>query len=152
MMRLSLGVSRFGAVAVAVPLAMALIGRGDAGAREEKALKVVVHVNFADAARQGDGLKNVANILKAAAAAGETTEIEVVCHSAGIVLLEKAKTTHAAQVETLQKQGVRFAACENTMRQRSIKVEDLIPGVTTVPSGAFEVVLKQRAGYSYFKP
>ena len=150
--RLGPGVTRMGAFIVLAAMAMGLLAWGKGEASDEKRLKVVVHVNFADPTRQGDGLKNVANILKAAVVAGETAEIEVVCHASGIVLLEKARSAHAAQIETLQKQGVRFAACENTMRQRSIKVDDLVPGAKTVPSGAFEVVTKQRDGYSYFKP
>ncbi len=132
--------------------AATLRARGSESLGSEKPLKVVVHVNFADVGRQGHGLKNVENILKAADAVGTACEVEVVCHSDGIVLLEKTKTTHAGLVESLQKKGVRFAACENTMRQRSIRPEDLLPTVTTVPSGAFEVVRRQQDGYSYFKP
>jgi len=129
-----------------------LRARGRDSNGPEQPLKVVVHVNFADIGRQGNGLKNVENILKAADVAGTACEVEVVCHSDGIVLLEKAKTTHAAPIELLQKKGVRFAACENTMRQRSIRPEDLLPTMTTVPSGAFEVVRLQQDGFSYFKP
>ena len=132
--------------------AATLRARGSESHGPEKPLKVVVHINFGDTGRQGHGLKNVENILKAADAAGTPCEVEVVCHSDGIVLLEKARTTHAEPVEFLQKKGVRFAACENTMRQRSIRPEDLLPTVSTVPSGAFEVVRRQQNGYSYFKP
>ena len=126
--------------------------RGDDTSGVRPPLRVVVHVNFADPARQGHGLGNVENILKAAGATGVPVEVEVVCHAEGIGLVERARTGHAGQVETLRKQGVRFVACENTMRLRSIRREDLLPGVATVPSGAFEVVVKQRDGYSYFKP
>ena len=115
-------------------------------------LKVLVHVNFADAGRQGNGLKNVDNMLKAAEAVRTVLEVEFVCHGDGIVLLEKCKTVYAGPVESLQKKGVRFAACQNTMRQRSIRPEDLLAAVTTVPSGAFEVVRRQQDGFSYFKP
>jgi intracellular sulfur oxidation DsrE/DsrF family protein len=112
-------------------------------------LKVVVHVNVPESGTQGAGLKNVANILKEAPDA----QVEVVCHGAGIGLLEKARTDHAEAVEALIKKGVKFAACENTMRQKSIRKEDLLPGVETVPSGAVEVIRKQQAeGYAYFKP
>ena len=48
--------------------------------------------------------------------------------------------------------GVRFAACENTMRDKSIPKEGLLPGVVTVPSGAVEIVRKQQNGYGYFRP
>ncbi|MBX6315580.1 MAG: DsrE family protein [Isosphaeraceae bacterium] len=112
-------------------------------------LKVVVHVNFPEPGRQGHGLKNVVNILKEA----PDTRVEVVCHGAGIGLVEKTRTEHAEAVEALIQQGVRFVACENTMRQKSIRKEDLLPGVGTVPSGAAEVVRKQqRDGFAYFKP
>lgn len=117
-----------------------------------KPLSVIVHINFGDAGRQQHGLKNVENILKAAAAAGIKTQVEVVCHSDGITLLEKAKTAEATRIEALQKKGVYFAACENTMRQRSIRPDDLLQGVKSVPSGAFEIVARQQDGYSYFKP
>jgi intracellular sulfur oxidation DsrE/DsrF family protein len=128
----------------------------NAPARSDEAgtrtVRVVVHVNFADAARQGHGLKNVENMMKAAGEAGVPIEVEVVCHADGITLVEKARTAHASAVAALVKKGVRFAACENTMRQRSIRRDDLLPGLTTVPSGAFEVVRRQHEGYSYFKP
>jgi len=112
-------------------------------------MRVVVHVNFPESGTQGAGLKNVTNILKEA----PDTQVEVVCHGAGIGLVEKARTDHAEAVEALVKKGVKFVACENTMRKNSIRKEDLLPGVGTVPSGAVEVVRKQqRDGYAYFKP
>ena len=112
-------------------------------------LKVVVHVNVPESGVQGAGLKNVANILKEAPDA----RVEVVCHGAGIGLVERARTDHAEAVEALLEKGVKFVACENTMRLKSIRKEDLLPGVGTVPSGAVEVVRKQRKdGYAYFKP
>ena len=70
----------------------------------------------------------------------------------GIRLVEKARTELADDVAALINQGVRFVACQNTMRQRSIRPEDLLPGVGTVPSGAYEIVRRQQEGYSYFKP
>ena len=140
------------AVLVLVSTGAGLRAGEDGRDEAAKTLKVVVHVNFADPGRQGHGLKNVENILKAAEAAGTAVEVEVVCHSDGIALLEKARTGHAGAVGSLQKKGVRFAACENTMRQRSIRPDDLLPSVTTVPSGAYEVVRRQQVGFSYFKP
>ena len=114
-----------------------------------KMLKVVVHVNFPESGLQGAGLKNVTNILKEA----PDTMVEVVCHGAGIGLVEKARTEHTEAVEALIKKGVKFVACENTMRRKSIRKEDLLPGVGMVPSGTVEVVRKQQKdGYAYFKP
>ena len=111
-------------------------------------LKVVVHLNTPDTETQGAGLKNVANVLKE----DPKAEVEVVCHSGGISLLVGSQTKHQAMVETLAKAGVKFVACENTMAQKSIRKEDLLPQSGTVPSGTVEVIRKQQAGYAYFKP
>jgi uncharacterized protein len=112
-------------------------------------LKAVVHVNCADIDRQKHGLKNIANILKEAKG---PSDIEVVCHGAGISLLVKDKSAHGEEVTRLMKEKVRFAACENTMKEKGISKEQLLPGVETVPSGAFEVIKKQQEGFAYFRP
>lgn len=116
---------------------------------DKKILKAVVHVNFADSDRQKHGLKNVTNVLKAE---GGKAEIVVVCHGGGIGLVVKGQSKHADAVARLTREGVRFAACENTLRDRSIAKDRLLPGATTVPSGAVEVIRKQQEGYGYFKP
>lgn len=132
----------------------ASLGLGDepekSKAKGEKAvLKAVVHINFADSDRQKHGLKNVSNILKEVK--GEA-EIVVVCHGAGIDLLVKEKSQHADEVGRLIKEKVRFAACENTLKDKGIPKDNLLPGVTTTPSGAVEVIRKQQEGFGYFKP
>ncbi len=114
-----------------------------------KMLRVVVHINFSDAERQKHGLKNVANILKEVK--GEA-EVVVVCHGAGIDLLVMEKSQFGDVVESLIKEKVRFEACENTLRDKAIPKDKLLPGVTTTPSGAVEVVRKQQEGFGYFKP
>ncbi len=134
---------------LAAGVALAGLPNRGAAAPEGGPLKVVVHVNVAEPGTQGAGLKNVANLLKEAPDA----RVEVVCHEAGIGLVEKVRTDHTEAVEALVKKGVNFVACENTMRQKSIRKEDLLPGVGTVPSGSLEVVRRQQVdGYAYFKP
>ena len=114
---------------VAVSLAAWLGLRGESQDRAKSPeggklmLKAVVHINFADGERQKHGLKNVANILKEVKGA----EIEIVCHGGGIGLLVKDKSDHADEVARLIKEGVRFAACENTLRDKSIAKENLPP-------------------------
>lgn len=116
---------------------------------EPHMFKAVIHVNFADSERQKHGLRNVANMLKEVK---NNFAIEVICHGAGIGLLVKDQSDHAAEVQQLQKQGVRFAGCENTMREKSISKENLLPGVETVPSGAVAIIRRQQEGFGYFKP
>lgn len=110
-------------------------------------IKTVFHVNFGDAERHKHGLNNIENILKEVPDA----KIEVVCHSDGIALVDK-KSKLAETVQSLMKQGVRFVACENTMKKKSLVKDDLVSGTATVPSGAVEVIRKQSEGYGYFRP
>ena len=116
--------------------------------REPVMLKAVVHINFADSARQEAGLKNIENILKEEGDA----QIEVICHGEGISLLTQKMTPHLDLLQTLMKHGVRFVACENTMKKKSLSKSDLVEGSTTVPSGAVEVIRKQSEGFGYFRP
>lgn len=133
-------------------LAASLPQRGVRSAQAERPLRVVVHMNTPQTTHERLGLSNIENILKAAGDDGVKAEVEVVCHADGIRLVEKARTELADEVAALAGQGVRFVACQNTMRQRSIRPEDLLPGVAVVPSGAYQVVRREQEGYSYFKP
>lgn len=122
--------------------------RVEATEKRKAMLKAVIHINFSDSERQKAGLKNVTNILKEE----KEAEIEVVCHGGGIWLLVKDKTDQHVAVAQLTEEGVRFVACENSLRDKSIPKENLLPDVTTVPSGAVEVIRKQQDGFGYFRP
>jgi intracellular sulfur oxidation DsrE/DsrF family protein len=111
-------------------------------------LKSVIHVNFGDSKRQEHALGNIENILKEVPEA----KIEVVSHGEGISLIQKSKSEHEEKIAALVKQGVEFVGCENTMSKKSIGKDDLLAGVSTVPSGAVEVLRKQQDGYGYFRP
>ena len=148
-MRILIAVSLVLGLAVAIGAIEKQPPQEKSSRKENAVLKTVVHINFADSERQEHGLKNIENILREL---GKTTEIEVVCHGPGISLLVKDKSSHADQVTALITQGVRFAACENTMKQKQIAKDQLLTGITTIPSGAVEIIRKQSEGYGYFKP
>jgi len=80
----------------------------------------------------------------------EATEVEVLSYGPAIPILAKGSPV-AKEIADLEKLGVHFVACRNAMRAHKIAESDLLPGVTSVPSGVVELVLKQEAGYSYVK-
>lgn len=134
--------------ALAACLALAGVTRS-IGQNPPEEMKVVVHINFDDTDRQGHALKNVENLLKELPA----THVDVVCHGLGIGLVTRTENRLADQVQALLKRGVQFSACQNTMRQKGLSREDLIPKVETVPSGTAAVVIRQQVeNYAYFKP
>lgn len=104
----------------------------------------------AEAAPQWESvLNNVENLQKAFAS--ESTEIEVVTHGKGLAMLQKSNAGQSERIAKIASAGVKFAACENTMRHRNVQKSDLFDFVVTVDSGVAEVVRKQEAGWSYLK-
>lgn len=124
-----------------------LQAQSDAPVVTTKKLKVVFHLTTADTLAHKALVKQMANFLQAAPKA----RIEVVCHNNGIGFLQSAVTKQAAKIVELKALGVDFVACENTMRERKIKREELVAQCRTVPAGVVEVVMKQEAGWAYIK-
>lgn len=119
------------------------------GKEDRKVHRVVIEVT-ADAAPQWESvLNNVENLQKAFAPA--PTKIEVVTHGKGLAMLEKANVAQSGRITKIASGGVKFAACENTMRHMKLQKSDLFDFVVTVDSGVAEVVRKQEAGWSYLK-
>lgn len=116
---------------------------------DENKVAIVVHNNDGDIEHQKHGLKNVQNILQELKGKGT---IEVVSHGAGITMVLKDKSPSVETINKLRAQGVKFVACANTLKEKNISENELLEGISIVPSGAVEVVRLQQNGYSYFKP
>lgn len=117
-------------------------------AQSPKEHKVVIQLNTADTTSWSSTIGNIRNLQKVWP---NNISIEVVVHGKGLDLLVAAKTHLANDVNALTKDGVVFAACENSMRKHNINKVDLLPVAITVPSGVAELVLKQEQGWSYLK-
>jgi intracellular sulfur oxidation DsrE/DsrF family protein len=82
---------------------------------------------------------------------GDSVAIEVVAHGPGIEFLQIGKTTQQEQIAFYKSKGVVFVGCENTLRERKIPKENIIPEAGFVKMGVGEVILKQEQGWSYIK-
>lgn len=100
-----------------------------------------------DSVSQVRAVMQVENIRKVWADA----DIEVVCLSGGLDLLTSKNSKASQKVTEWSQKGVTFAACNNTMIARNIKKEDLLLEAVVIPSAAIELVIKQEAGWSYFR-
>lgn len=80
-----------------------------------------------------------------------TAEYEVVLYNMGLEFIMPTKSRHIAAIKKLHAKGVRFVVCENTMKNREITKEQLIPEVEYVLAGIAEIVEKQEQGWSYIK-
>ena len=80
------------------------------------------------------------------------SEFEVVMYSGSIDMVLKEKSSVAIDMETLVKnKNISFVICEGTMKRHKIDKSQLIPGVTTVPDGILEIIMKQKEGWGYIK-
>ena len=78
-------------------------------------------------------------------------EVEVVFFGDGINMLRRTNATFGESLKRLADRGVVMAACQNSMRARNIKSEDLMPFAVQVDSGVAELTRKQEAGWAYIK-
>ncbi len=114
---------------------------------DKKVHKIVMQLTSSDTSVHKAVVRQIANILEAA----PNSKIEVVCHSNGIAFLLAAQTRQATKIADLSNKGVLFKACQNTMRERKIKPEELVPQSGFVPSGVMEVIKKQEKHWAYLR-
>lgn len=79
------------------------------------------------------------------------TKVQVVLHGKALEMVQKNKTTMEGRIAALQKEGVVFSVCRNTMKRYQLTEKDFIPSATFVPAAIAEFVKKQQEGWSYIK-
>ena len=109
--------------------------------------KIVMQLTSGDTNVHKMVVRQIANIL----AAAPNSKIEVVCHASGINMLMTLQTKVQPKVIELKMKGVEFVACENTMLEKKITKEEIIPEAGYVKVGILEIVRKQEQGWSYIR-
>lgn len=110
---------------------------------------LVIDFEHDDRQKQEHLLLHITNLLKDFG--DRPLLVEVVTYGPGIMLLVSHKTEFSEQVAQLQQLGVQFDACKNAMKKFDIKEDDLLAGITPVPSGVGRIVKAQLDDYVYFK-
>lgn len=95
------------------------------------------------------GLMN--NLKNLKAGWGDSVEVEVVAHGPGVDLFRADKTTQLEKIRQFRSMGIVFVVCENTLKERNIPRETIIPEAGSVKMGIGEIILKQEAGWTYIK-
>ena len=108
---------------------------------------IVLQFNDGDSESQSAVAGQVKNILNA----WPNAEVEVVCHGSGLDLLTTGGTKVKSALEELSAKSVIFSACNNSMRRRNVKKEDLLSTVRVVPSAMIQLTLRQEEGWAYAK-
>ena len=115
---------------------------------EKAAHKVVMQLSSSDTLAWKMLMNNIKNLK---ATWEDKVAIEVVVNGPGINFLTKEKATQSDRIIYFKSQGVAFMACENTMKERNISKESIIPEAGFVKSAVVEIIQKQEQGWTYIK-
>lgn len=110
--------------------------------------RVVIQLSSNDTLAWKGLMNNIKNLKNSW---GDSVIIEVVAHGPGIDFLTKGKTTQQERITFFKSKGVVFVGCENTLTERKIPKENIIPEAGFVKMGVGEIILKQEQGWSYIK-
>jgi hypothetical protein len=79
-------------------------------------------------------------------------KLEVVYYGQSLEMITQGKSVVTNDVTRLiRDKNVSFTVCAVAMKRWNIDKSQLLPGVTTVPDGIYELFQKQREGYGYIK-
>jgi intracellular sulfur oxidation DsrE/DsrF family protein len=109
--------------------------------------KIIWDIVSSDTSQQRGLYKQINNVLTAA----PDTKIEVVFHGNAVYTLLKDTGYFKDQIMVFYKKGVVFAACNNSLKSRSIDINRVINEAIIVPVAVLELVKKQEEGWSYIK-
>lgn len=116
----------------------------------KKLYKAVYQLNSDDEKKISATLKNIKNALEDPRLVGKL-KVELVVHGGGVAAFKK-DSPYEQQLLALQQKGVVLAQCENTLRERNIKKEELFSFISYVPSANGELIILQDQGWSIIHP
>lgn len=115
---------------------------------QAKDYKVVFDITSKDTNVHKAVIRWCNEILKASPDA----KLEVVYYGQSLEMITEGKSVVANEVNHLiSDKNVTFTVCGVAMKRWNIDKSQLLPGVSTVPDGIYEIFQKQREGYAYIK-
>lgn len=116
-------------------------------ADDKKTHRMVFQITTPDTAAYRALTRQLNNVLTHWPAA----QIEVVAHNKGIGLVEKKKSNIPNELAALKARGVKFIACEQTLKQLKLEKSDILPDADFVERGIVHIVERQEQGWAYIK-
>jgi intracellular sulfur oxidation DsrE/DsrF family protein len=112
-----------------------------------KSHKIIFQLSTADTMAHKALMKQLKNIHSVS----PTTIVEVVCHGPGLDMLHKDKSVVFSGIKTAVDNGVKFQACEFSLKERNIEKSSIVSIAGYVPAGIIHIVTKQEEGWAYIK-
>ena len=112
-------------------------------------MKILIHVNQTE--RWEVALNNVKNII----AMDNTATIELALNGEAPALVTSTMLTQNKQTNIISDflhHNVVITVCHHSLTALTISPKQLFDGIEIVPSGAYEIALRQYQGFGYLKP
>lgn len=108
--------------------------------------KVVIQLSSNETLVQKATIGQLNNILNAFT----HIQVELVMNGAGIELV--LNDSGLSNILELQHQkGIQFLVCQNSLNQKNLSANSLLPFIKIVPSALAYLIVKQHEGWSYIK-
>ena len=88
-----------------------------------------------------------ANATMSSAKPGSTV-VEMLVTGDGLKLIDKGNGSMTAPMAASLDKDVSYVACHNSMKANGMTIDQLDPGVGTVPSGGREMAMKKAEGWT----
>ncbi|WP_066639792.1 DsrE family protein [Desulfolucanica intricata] len=111
--------------------------------------KTIFAFNEDDAKKRNIAIKNINNLIKDLGP--ENIQIELVAYADAVTNLYLKNSEYQKQLEDLHNKGVILAVCANTLIDKNISNEQLLPFIQIISSAVGELTRKQAEGWSYIK-
>ncbi|GAA4740847.1 DsrE family protein [Flavisolibacter ginsenosidimutans] len=90
--------------------------------------------------------------LSGISSARPDAKLEVVLYGQSLDMVQKEKSTVAAPLlQLLQNKNVSVKVCAVAMKHHNIEASQLLPGVSVVPDGIYEIIQREKDGWGYIK-
>ena len=120
------------------------------GAAASAKPRLLIHVSENEPARWNMALGNARNAQDEVGGPAKI-DIEIVSNGPSVLML-KARSPIAEQIQDAVKSGVKIVACEHSMKGLKLAKGDMQPSVGYVPAGIIELTSRQHEGWAYVRP
>ena len=115
---------------------------------QNEPIKVVFDVTSSNP----DVHRAAAKHLRLMAEAYPESEFELVIYSGAFKMVDKKSSVAGETLSAIiNRDNVDIVICQQTMKRHKMTMDDLIPGVGSVPDGIYEIIMKQKQGWGYIK-
>ncbi|MHA7830916.1 MAG: DsrE family protein [Flagellimonas sp.] len=115
---------------------------------QNEPIKVVFDVTSSNP----DVHRTAAKHLRLMAEAYPESEFELVIYSGAFKMVDKKSSVAGETLSAVvNRDNVDIVICQQTMKRHKMTMDDLIPGVGSVPDGIYEIIMKQKQGWGYIK-